>query len=73
MIISATTRANAPRLSKSASTVHTVFRIPAHDYSSVLPEPNPILTKLKNADVIFIDEMLMMNSNRLCAVDHCFK
>jgi hypothetical protein len=55
--------------SKSASTIHTVFRIPTHGYLSVLPKLNPVLTKLKNAYVIIIDEMSMMTSNMLCAVE----
>ena len=33
------------------------------------PEPSPVLTKLKNADVIIIDEMSMMTSNMLCAME----
>ena len=47
IILSATTGGAALRLSNSASTVHTIFRIPTHGYLSVLPEPSPVLTKLK--------------------------
>ena len=44
-----------------------------HLFTYVLPEPSPILTKLKNADVIIIDKMSMMTSNMLCAVEQCLK
>ena len=73
VVLSATTGAAALWLCKSVSTVHIVFRIPTHGYLFVLPEPSPILTKLKNADVIIIDEMSMMTSNMLCAVEQCIK
>ena len=69
IIFSATTGATALRLSKSASTVHTIFRIPTHGYLSVLPELNLVLTKLMNADIIIIDEMSMMTNNMLCGVE----
>ena len=73
VIISATTGAAALRLCKTASTVHTMFRIPTHGYLSVLHEPSLILTTLKNADVIIIDEISMMTSNMLCAVEERIK
>ena len=71
--LSATTGAAVLRLSKSASTIHTVFRIPTHGYLSMLPKPSPVLTKLNNANVIIIDEMSMMTSNMLCAVEQRIK
>ena len=73
IILSATTWAVTLRLSKSAFTVHTVFRIPTHGYLSVKPEPSPFLTKLKDANVINIGEMSLMSSNMLCAVEQRLK
>ena len=73
VILSATTGAAALWLSKSASIVHAVFRIPTHGYLFVLHEPSPVLTKLKNANVIIIDEMSMMTSNMLCAVEQLLR
>jgi len=66
VIISATIRATTFKFSKSASTVHTTFHIPTHNYLSVFHEPNPILTRLKNANIIIINEMSMMTDNMLC-------
>lgn len=60
--------ATALRLSMSTSTVHIVFRKPTHGYFSVLSEPNLVLTKLKNADVIIIDEMSLTTTNMLCTM-----
>ena len=73
MTLSATTGAAALRLSKSAFTIHTVFHIPTHGCLSVLPKSSPVLTKLKNADIIIIDEMSMITSNMLCAVEQRIK
>ena len=73
VLLSATTGAAALRLSSTASTTHTLFRIPSRGYLSPLPEPSTILERLHNANVIVIDEMSMITSYMLCTVEHHLK
>ena len=70
VLICATTGAAALRLSPTALTAHTLFRIPSRGYLSPLQEPSPLLEKLQMADVIIIDEISMMTSYMLCTVEH---
>jgi len=56
------------RLSQHACTINTQFKIHVFGYFSVLPQPSNILQSLKYANVIIIDEMLMMIDTMLCAI-----
>ena len=69
----ATTGAAALRLTPTASTTHTLFRIPSRGYLSPLQEPSIVLERLQLANVIIIDEMSMMTSYMLCTVEHRLK
>jgi len=57
------------QLSQHAYTIHTQFKIPIHGYLYVLPQPSNILQSLKYANVIIIDEMLMMTNTMFCAIE----
>ncbi len=54
-------------------TIHTQFRIHVCGYLSVLPQPSNILQSLQFANVIIIDEILMMISTMLCAIEQQLK
>jgi ATP-dependent exoDNAse (exonuclease V) alpha subunit len=73
VLLSTATSAAALRLSSTASTTHSLFRIPSRGYLSPLPEPSTVLERLHSADVIVIDEMSMMTSYMLCTVEHRLK
>jgi DNA replication protein DnaC len=73
ILLSGTTGATARRLSKTANTVHTTFRIPTRGYLSCLPKSNKILDKIKTSDVIIIDEMSMLTSYVLCVIEQRLK
>ncbi len=60
-------------LSQHACTIYTQFRIHVCGYLSVLPQPSNILQSLKFANVIIIDEILMMISTMLCAIEQQLK
>jgi hypothetical protein len=57
------------QLSEHACTTHTQFRIPICGYPFTLLEHSNILQTLQNAHVIIIDEMSMMTSTMLCAIE----
>jgi len=61
------------QLSQHAYTIHTQFKIPIHGYLYVLPQPSNILQSLKYANVIIIDEMLMMTNTMFCAIEQWLK
>ena len=48
--------------------MHTHFRIPICGYLYALCQPNVTLQRLKEADVLIIDEMSMMTNNTLNAI-----
>lgn len=73
VILSTTTKAIPLRLSRLASTIHIVFCIPTHGYLFGVPKPSSILTKLKNGNIISIDEMSIMTSNMLCLMEQRLK
>jgi ATP-dependent exoDNAse (exonuclease V) alpha subunit len=68
-----TTGAAALRLCPTASTAHTLFRIPSRGYLSPLQEPSIVLERLQMADVIIVDEMSMMTSYMLSTIEHRLK
>jgi hypothetical protein len=73
ILLSGTTGATSQRVSISANTIHTIFRIPTRGYLSCLPEPSKVLDKIKTSNVIIIDEMSMMTSYVLCAIEERLK
>jgi len=69
VILTATTRFAASRLSSKASTVHNTFRIQCKRYVRPLQELSVEFQILKEADISIIDEMSMMTSTLLQNVE----
>jgi hypothetical protein len=83
-ILIATTKVATLQLSQDACTIHTQFKILICGFLFVffffffffvfvLPQPNDILQTLKYTHVIIIDEMSMMTSTILCAIEQRLK
>jgi hypothetical protein len=53
--------------------IYIQFRIRVHGYLSILPQASNILQSLKYANVIIIDEISMMSSTMLCAIEQRLK
>jgi len=60
-------------LCSTVTTIHTTFHILVRGYLSIFLEFNNIIEKLKIANVIIIDEMSLMTSNILCAMEQRLK
>ncbi len=73
VLLSTITNVVALCLSTIIIIVYTAFHIPTHGYLSILPKPHNVIEKLKSTNVIIIDEMSMMTSNMLCAIEQHLK
>lgn len=62
----ATTGAAATRIGLGATTLHSIFSIPARNaFLSFLPAENPVYSRLQQARVIIIDEVSMLSPTTL--------
>jgi hypothetical protein len=69
VLLLATTGATTLPLSPHAHTMHSMFKIPIRGYLIIIIELISILKMLKQAYLIVIDEMSMMTSIVLCAIE----
>jgi hypothetical protein len=69
VLLLATTRVATLQLSPHACTMHSMFKLPIRGYLTTVIEPSSTLEMLKQANLIVIDEMYMMTSIILCAIE----
>jgi Cdc6-like AAA superfamily ATPase len=63
LVIAATTGAAATRISRGAQTIHSAFNIPLEGmYLGSMRRYDAVFQRLKNAEVIIIDEMSMLSA-----------
>lgn len=70
VVLCATTGVAATRLHADARTVHATFAIPVKNFLSPISPTHPNFSKLRDANVIIIDECSMMTAPLLSAILH---